>query len=166
MRRTDVPNLSGESRLVKALYVCMLFLMGLTGFGQMPIFKRYYIADIPGLGWTAKFYVTHTIHYLGASVLLALCVYAVFTYFGLLRRSHALTVAAWVRIGLLAAIVATGILRVLKNLPGVVFEPGFTMFIDIAHLGFMLLLMVAGLSFALAGRRGWLRTRPSRTVAS
>ena len=58
-----------EQALIKPIYLFLLFMMGLTGFGQMPIFKRYYIADIPGLAWTAKFYVTHYLHYLGAILL-------------------------------------------------------------------------------------------------
>ena len=48
---------------LKYSYVAILSFLTLSGFGQMPIFKRYYIADIPGLGWLAKFYITHYIHY-------------------------------------------------------------------------------------------------------
>jgi len=32
-------------------YLITVIFLVLSGFGQMPIFKRYYIADIPGLGW-------------------------------------------------------------------------------------------------------------------
>ena len=67
-----VPN-----RTVRYVYLITVFLLTLTGFGQMPVFKRYYIADIPGLGWLAQFYVTHYIHYLGAIVFLALLAYLV-----------------------------------------------------------------------------------------
>lgn len=63
-----------------------------------------------------------------------------------------------VRIFLLAAIVVTGLFRVLKNMPDVVFSPGFTMFIDISHLGFMMLLMGCGIVFGIT-RRGWLVPR-------
>ena len=144
-----------ETKIVKPIYFLLLFMMGLTGFGQMPIFKRYYIADIPGLAWTAKFYVTHYFHYCGAILLLFLIVYMIGVYFGLLRRSYTLSKAAYVRIILLAAIVATGIFRVLKNLPDVVFAPGFTVFIDISHLVFMMLLMIFGIAFSIS-RSGWL----------
>ena len=144
-----------ESKLVKSIYLFLLFMMGLTGFGQMPIFKRYYIADIPGLAWTGKFYVTHYMHYLGAIFFILLIFYVVGVYFGVLRRSHTLGKAAYVRIILLAAIVVTGIFRVLKNLPDVVFSPGFTMFIDISHLVFMMLLMIFGIIFSIT-RSGWL----------
>ena len=53
----------------------VMFFLVLTGFGQMPIFKRYYIADIPGLGWLAQFYVTHYLHYLGGAIILLLTGY-------------------------------------------------------------------------------------------
>ena len=33
----------------KRLYLLSLFALVFTGFGQLPIFKRYYLADIPGL---------------------------------------------------------------------------------------------------------------------
>ncbi|MDJ0667751.1 MAG: hypothetical protein QNJ61_10750, partial [Desulfobacterales bacterium] len=57
---------------MRAIYLTLLVFMGLSGFGQMPIFKRYYIADLPGLGWLAQFYTTHYIHYLGAILLLGI----------------------------------------------------------------------------------------------
>jgi len=137
------------------LYTITFVVMAFTGFGQMPIFKRYYIADIPGLAWTADFYLTHTIHYLGAIFLLALIAYAIVSYLSLGRKQYRLTVSAYVRIILLAGIVVTGIFRVLKNLPDVVFSPDFTLFIDIAHLGFMMFYLFAVIFFAII-RSGWL----------
>ena len=144
-----------EQTFLKPIYLFLLFFLGLTGFGQMPIFKRYYIADIPGLAWTAKFYVTHYLHYIGALLLFALFVYGIVIYLGLMRMSYSLTRAAYVRILLLAAITVTGIFRVLKNLPDIVFSPGFTMFIDISHLMFMMLLIIFGIIFTIT-RNGWL----------
>jgi hypothetical protein len=60
---------------------------------------------------------------------------------------------------MLAGIVATGVFRVLKNLPDVVFSPGFTLFIDIAHLGFMMAYLVLALIFAIT-RSAWLARVP------
>ncbi len=144
-----------EQKLVKPIYLVLLFMMGLTGFAQMPIFKRYYIADIPGLAWTAKFYVTHYLHYMGAILLFSLVVYEIVVYLGLMRRSYALSRSAYVRIILLTAIMVTGIFRVLKNLPDIVFSPDFTMLIDISHLALMLLLITFGIVFSISKSR-WL----------
>ena len=144
-----------EQKFMKPLYFVLLFIMGLTGFGQMPIFKRYYIADIPGLGWLANFYITHYMHYIGAIGLLVLFVYAAVVYWGLMRKRFLLTRAAYTRIALLALITITGIFRVLKNLPDIVFSPLFTMVIDISHLVFMMLLLLSGIIFIIL-KRGWL----------
>jgi hypothetical protein len=153
MRPERAPKLFPELTYFKPLYLCLLFMMGLTGFAQMPIFKRYYIADIPGLAWLADFYATHYLHYIGAIILLGFFTYAGVVYFGMIRKQFLLTRAAYVRVAILLLIVATGIFRVLKNLPEVVFPPTFTMVIDISHLIFMMLLMVVGILFMMAKKR-------------
>ncbi|MBW2033736.1 MAG: FeS-binding protein [Deltaproteobacteria bacterium] len=128
--------------------------MAFTGFGQMPIFKRYYVSDIPGMGWSADFYLTHYIHYLGAIFLLGLFAYVIVDYVLSGRKELALTSSAYVRIVLLGGIVITGIFRVLKNMPDVVFSPDFTLFIDISHLGFMILYLLTALVFLIM-KSGW-----------
>jgi hypothetical protein len=69
-----------------------------------------------------------------------------------------LTAAGIVRILLLAGLVVTGIVRVLKNLPDVTFSPGVTMFVDIAHLGFMMIFLLAALAFVLTKQK-WVTAR-------
>ena len=155
MTLETTPRAYAELRFFKPFYFILLFTMGLTGFGQMPIFKRYYIADIPGLAWLADFYATHYIHYIGAVVLFGFFAYAAVVYWGLIRRQFQLTGAAYIRIVLLALIAITGIFRVMKNLPDVVFSPLFTMVIDISHLAFMLFLMIVGILFIIL-KKGWL----------
>ena len=132
--------------------------MGFTGLGQMPIFKRYYIADILGLGWSANFYLTHTLHYLGAILLLGIIAYVVLDYFLIGRKTFTLTFSAYIRIIFLTGLVVSGIFRVLKNLPAIVFSPSFTMFIDIAHLAFMMSYLIFALLF-LSLRVGWIKPR-------
>jgi hypothetical protein len=132
--------------------------MAFTGFGQMPIFKRYYLADIPGFSWTADFYLTHYLHYLGASLFLTLIAYLAVDYLLSERKRYKLTISAYFRILLLGSIIVTGIFRVLKNLPDIVFSPDFTLFIDVAHLGFMMI--YAALALFLVFRRcPWLVER-------
>lgn len=158
MKTTAASAVVPEQRALQAAYRILLFGMGLTGMAQMPIFKRYYIADIPGLGWLAEFYFTHAMHYLGAVLLLALLAYCAGLYLLALRRRFALTASAGVRVGLLGAIVVTGGFRVLKNLPDVTFSPGLTQFIDIAHLALMMALLAAGAAAMLGGWK-WLAVR-------
>ena len=73
----------------------------------------------------------------------------------MLRRQFQLTGAAYIRITILVLILITGIFRVLKNLPDVVFSPEFTMAIDISHLIFMMFLMIFGILFLIL-KKGWL----------
>ncbi|MDM8522129.1 FeS-binding protein [Desulfococcaceae bacterium HSG8] len=148
-------NFFPEHKYITRAYIFIIFMMTLTGFGQMPIFKRYYIADIPGLGWLAEFYLTHYIHYIGAILLFAIFAYCTAGYFLVGRHTFRLTGPAYVRIILLSAITLTGIFRVLKNLPDMVFSPNFTMFIDISHMVFVMIFLLAAAVF-LFMKTGWL----------
>lgn len=157
MKSDEKKPLPGDRRVLKWVYGLLLIGMGFTGFGQMPIFKRYYLADIPGLAWSADFYLTHTLHYLGAILLLGIIAYVILDFFFSGRKQFTLTSSAYIRIVLLTGLVVTGIFRVLKNLPDVVFSPGFTLFIDIAHLAFMMAYLFAALLFLIL-KSGW--TKP------
>lgn len=143
-----------NNRAISGLYKVALFVMVFTGFGQMPLYKRYYISDIPGMAWTADFYVTHTIHYIGAIFLLGFFAYMIVDYFFLGKKEFKLTYSAWIRIALMGGIVVTGIFRVFKNMPDVVFSPGFTFFIDLSHIGFMMFYLFTALTFLIM-KSGW-----------
>ena len=153
--RTHTPyRLSASGKILRWVYILTMLMMGFTGFGQMPIFKRYYISDIPGMSWSADFFMTHYLHYLGAILLIGLIAYFLMDYLLSGRREFRLTYSAWIRMAFLAGLVITGIFRVLKNLPDVAFSPGFTQFIDISHLGFMMLYLFSAILF-LGIRSGW-----------
>ncbi len=143
---------------VKTFYLTLLVFMGLSGFGQMPIFKRYYIADLPGLGWLAQFYITHTIHYLGAILLLGIAAHYVVLYLADRRRELKITPYGWLQGGVLAGIVVTGALRVVKNYAGVTMSSGLIVFLDILHLALVMAMMTIGLAGLFLGRR-WTTVR-------
>ena len=67
-------NNSAERRASYIRWTAMAAVTALavTGFGQMPLYKRYYVSSIPGLGWTADYYITHNIHYIGAVILISI----------------------------------------------------------------------------------------------
>ncbi len=163
MKQTDGYEFSGGQKVLRWGYVLTMIVLGFTGFGQMPIFKRYYISDIPGMAWSADFYVTHTIHYLLAMILLGLLAYFISDYFLSGRKKFHLTSSAYLKISLLTGIVITGIFRVLKNLPDVSFSPGFTLFIDISHLGLVMVYVFAAIFFLITGVK-WISINPSRAV--
>jgi hypothetical protein len=155
---TNLTSTRAVSRPVRWLYLTTTFFLVLTGFGQMPIFKRYYVADIPGLGWLAEFFVTHYIHYLGAIVLLALAAYMVTDHLILKRTSRRLTVSGFVRIAVLTGILVSGALLVMRNLTGSNFAPGFIIFMDLTHLGLVMLFLLVSL-YCLISKKQWTSER-------
>jgi hypothetical protein len=143
---------------MRFLYMTLLFFMALSGFGQMPIFKRYYVADLPGLGWLAQFYVTHYIHYLGAAALLAIGAYYLTRYWVAERPRRRLSAYGLIQSVTMLAIVLTGVLRVVKNYEGYYLSSGLIVFLDILHLTAVMLFLLVG-GWGLAARKRWTRTR-------
>ena len=152
------PTSNLPNRGFRYAYLTTVFFLTLTGFGQMPIFKRYYIADIPGLGWLAQFYVTHYIHYLGAILFLALVSYLVIDHLILQKKHFRLTASGYVRGAILAGILISGLLLVIRNLEGSRFAPGFIIFLDLAHLGLVMTFLMAAL-YCLVRKRRWVTQR-------
>jgi Fe-S-cluster-containing hydrogenase component 2 len=66
------PNL-----LLKVLYGIAAVAALFTGFGNMPLWKRYYVADVPGLGWSGDFFINVNVHILAGGLLLAIGAYVV-----------------------------------------------------------------------------------------
>lgn len=153
-----ITNTRVVARPVRWLYLVTTFFLVLTGFGQMPIFKRYYIADLPGFGWLAEFFVTHYIHYLGAVVLFALVAYVMTDYLILQRRSRRLTASGYLRLAVLSGILVSGALLVIRNLSGSSFTPGFIIFLDISHLGLVMVFLFVSL-YCLVFKKHWTTAR-------
>jgi hypothetical protein len=139
-------------------YMTAIFFLTLTGFGQMPIFKRYYIADIPGLGWLADFLVTHYIHYLAAILFLAFAAYMILDYLVLKHKSRRMTATGYVRGALLAGILASGLFLVIRNLAGSNLSSGFIIVLDLCHLGLVMAFLFVSL-FCLIFKKQWTKTR-------
>lgn len=148
------PRADALRQPVKTLYRLTLFFLALTGFGQMPIYNRYYMSDIPGLGWLANFYTTRNIHYMGAVVLLALASYVVLDFILSKRRQVRLSASGWVRASLLTAIVISGGLIVVKNLPYVHFSDGFIIAVNLAHITAVMAFLTASLACVI-GKKKW-----------
>ncbi|WP_320044518.1 FeS-binding protein [uncultured Desulfobacter sp.] len=141
-------------RWLNRIMLAVMTLLALTGLAQMPIFKRYYIADIPGLGWLAAFYTTHKIHYIAAAVFLVLLFWMATVYLLNHRKNWRPTVMGQVRLAILVMIVVTGILRTVKNLPAHGFSPIAVMAVDWIHLAAVMLL---GITAVLARVGPWRR---------
>lgn len=142
-------------RWQKRLLLVAALGLALTGMGQMPIFSRYYIADIPGLGWLGNFRVTAGLHLALAAVLLFLLTSFATAWIGAGGRRPGLSGAGIARVVLYAALAATGLLRVLQDGMLPLFGPMHVRYLDWTHLGLATGLLV----FALVrGRRTALAT--------
>ena len=150
---------SNRKTIMRYLYLITLFFLVLTGFGQMPVFKRYYIADIPGLGWLAQFFVTHYMHYLFAILLLGIMAFIITGYFLVNRKKIKITPSGYIRGAVLFGLVITGVLLVIRNLAGSSFPPGLIIFLDLSHLGLVMIFLMAGLYCVIFKKKWYCRSR-------
>ena len=129
----------------KFLYSVTLLFLTISGFAQMPIFKRYYIADIPGFGWLAQYYVTHIMHYIAAGVISALAVYIVLDFIFNSANYNKLIFTDYFKIFTIAGLFISGGFLVYKNLSGIYFNHNLIIALDILHIS--LCMMLLGVSF-------------------
>jgi len=151
---------SNRKTIMRYLYLITLFFLVLTGFGQMPVFKRYYIADIPGLGWLAQFFVTHYMHYLFAILLLGITAFIITGYFFTNRKKIKITLSGYTRGAVLFGLVITGVLLVIRNLAGSNFPPSLIIFLDLSHLTLVMVLLIAGLYCIIFKKKWYSRVSP------
>jgi hypothetical protein len=148
-------NLSAKRRSFPGwVYAATIFVLAVSGFAQMPISKRYYLADIPGLGWLAQYYVTHYIHYLGSVVLLALVGWLVSDYLFSGRKTVRLTPWGMFRSAVLALLVANGAFLVVRNFGGFFFNPALIVTMDILHIGLVMVLLASS-AYCLVRKKKW-----------
>ena len=155
--------ISKLSNWIRTGFALTLSLSALTGFAQMPIFKRYYVADLPGLGWLAEFYTTYTLHYISAIGFIAIICYMAADYLLIDRKSLRITISGYIRAALLVLILTTGILLVFRNLPGYRYSPEFVVVLDFSHLGLVILFLAVTFIGRLMGTR-WATVEPSRPL--
>lgn len=141
------------------LFMVSVAALAFSGLGQMPIFKRYHICDIPGMGWTADFFVQHVVHYLAAAAFLFLVLKWTTAYLRRFASKHALTFWGWLRVGAIVLIIGSGFFRILKNLPGWSFSPEATMVIGWSHLAAAMLFGLLALAARLSGNAAYLKIR-------
>jgi hypothetical protein len=147
-----------QNRPMRLMYLLTVFFLVLTGFGQMPIYKRYYLSDIPGFSWLANFWTTRYVHYAAAAMLLAVVAYMIVQYVTLNRAYRRMTFNGYLRGGLLLGIVLTGILFVIKNFPVFVFSPEFIIALNLSHLGFVMAFLLVNL-YCLVFKKQWTNVR-------
>ncbi len=131
-----------KPKINRFLYGMTLFFITLTGFGQMPIYKRYYIADIPGLGWLAKFYTIHSMHYIFAALLIGLSVYGLLDLILNGKGLGRVTGSGMIKASLIIGLIATGGFLVVRNFSGIYFPHSIILMTIILHLGCCMALLL------------------------
>ncbi|KIX15265.1 hypothetical protein [Dethiosulfatarculus sandiegensis] len=132
-------------------YGLAVFLALFSGFGQMPILKRYYFSDLPLMGWSQDFYILSDLHYLAAVVLLFLLAW---------RVSLAAKVRATFKWGpktkfgwfLLLVLTISGACKAIVN-TGAYIPPNILVILDFCHLGSAMVFMISGLAALIMGRK-------------
>ncbi len=143
--------------LLKTTYGLAAAVALFTGFGNMPLYGRYYVANVPGMGWSGNFFINVNVHILAGSLLSAIGVYALTTALmpGRLPVGR-LTLSGKIRGVLLAFVLLTGMVMVIKNLPGVHFPLEVLMTSNFTHMGAAILFMITAM-IALIFRQPWRR---------
>jgi formate dehydrogenase gamma subunit len=135
-----------------------------SGFGELPMYKRYMVTEIPGMGWAGDFFVNLKIHYLAGIVFVSIMVFHAL-YHGWLRQQGLIPRKGDVKASLITILsmfgfeeepksdkylpeqrlayaylggvglilVLTGLMKVIKNLPGVYFPPSLITWMTLIH---------------------------------
>ena len=70
-----------QIRFVHWVTALSIFILFFSGFGQMPVYKRYFVDQMPGLSWSSDYAITLHLHYYGAMILIFISVYYLFYLF-------------------------------------------------------------------------------------
>jgi len=135
-----------------------------SGFGELPMYKRYMVTQIPGLGWAGDFFINLKIHYLAGIVFVSIMVFhaifhgwlghqgllpqkgdfkasliTILSMFGFGKEPKSDKYLAEQRLayaylgGVGLILVLTGIVKVVKNLPGVYLPPVLITSMTLTH---------------------------------
>lgn len=142
--------------VLKRLYPILLVIVLFTGFGNMPIYKRYYISNLPGLGWSSNFYVNLNVHYVVGALLLGMGAYFLLLYLRQKPPEKQLTISGKLRAVAFGLALLSGIAMAIRNLSGVNFDFGLQMAVTFLHLGMAMFLLVLSIGSGILKKR-WTR---------
>ncbi|SOB60191.1 conserved membrane protein of unknown function [Pseudodesulfovibrio profundus] len=127
-------------------FIVMVGLLAFTGMIQMPLANRYYLTSVPGMAWTGDFFFVHKLHYVLASLFLFFCAVMSVNWLLEWRNRLDLTAMGKIRLWMIAGIVASGGMRVYRNLPDVNMDPTLVLVVEWVHFGLVMLLGVVALT--------------------
>lgn len=147
------------SSWISRLYLFAMTMLAFTGMMQLPLAKRYYLTEVPGMAWTGDFFFTHKLHYMFA-VLLLFIVGLVAVHW-LLEWKDRLVFSSLgkSRVVVMGVLIVSGGLRVYRNFPEVTLSPAMVTTIEWAHL--ISAMIMGGLALAALFRKSsaWAKLR-------
>jgi hypothetical protein len=143
---------SRADNVLRRIYPVALAIALFTGFGNMPIYKRYYISAIPGLEWSGNFYLNLNVHYISGVVLLGIAVYFGVVYLKTGTSKDRLTATGMLRAVFFGLSLLSGILLAIRNLADINFGFGAQMVVVFMHLGIAMILLLLSIGCGVAGR--------------
>ncbi|OGP76341.1 MAG: hypothetical protein A2W09_07915 [Deltaproteobacteria bacterium RBG_16_50_11] len=150
----------GEHWLLALSGLLLIF----SGFGELPMYKRYMVTQIPGLGWAGDFFIQLKVHYLAGIVFVSVMAFhgvyhgwlghqgllpkkgdmkaslvTILSMFGIGEEPKSykylpeqrLAYAYLGGVGLI--LLVTGVVKVIKNLPGVFLPPALITSMTLTH---------------------------------
>ena len=144
------------NRLFKWLYLAAMAAVFFTGFGNMPLYQRYYVTDLPGFGWAANFMTNVEVHYMAGAVLLALAAYFIVSWIFLRKEGLRLSRTGRIRAIVLGLALLTGLAMAVKNLSGVVYPLPLLIAMNFLHMSLAVCYLLLALGCRIA-RAPWLR---------
>lgn len=144
------------NRLYQWAYLAAMAAVFFTGFGNMPLYRRYYVTDLPGFGWAGDFMINVQVHYMADAVLLALSAYFTVSWIFLRKEGQRLSQTGRIRAIVLGLALLTGLAMAVKNLSGVVYPLPLLIAMNFLHMSLAVcyLLLAPGCRIV---RASWLR---------
>ncbi|WP_319543309.1 4Fe-4S ferredoxin [uncultured Pseudodesulfovibrio sp.] len=130
---------------ISRLFIFAMTGLAFTGVLQMPLAKRYYLTDVPGMAWTGDLFLVHKLHYMLAALLLFVVALAVMNWLLEWKDKLILTRLGLVRNIILSGLLVSGLLRVYRNMPGITLDPLAIVTIEWVHLGLAVVMGVVAL---------------------
>jgi hypothetical protein len=129
-----------------------------TGIGNMPMWGRFFVADIPGFGWAGDFFINLYVHYLSGALLLAIASYGIVAYSQRSDKHMKVSKSGLARGALLGLVLVSGLPSAIKNLAFIDLPMAGLMALVFLHLGgamaFSFLALVVGLQ-----KKPWMTAR-------
>lgn len=131
---------------ISRVFIFAMAALSFTGMMQMPLAKRYFLVEVPGMAWTGDFFFVHMLHYVFAALLLFVVGLVSVNWLLEWKDSLRLTPLGVVRAGVLGGLIVSGGFRVYRNLPDVTLHPAFVVTIEWVHFSLFMVMGVLALA--------------------